>query len=175
MTAIAKTKPAAPRVSECGPTPETLAKYAVQRVKADVPGQADLLAIEPAHWRLLARRLISRDAAEWCDEYARQTELEAGAREPGNGEGFGPIVNRQVLASEWLRLAHRRITLLERDLLISACVKGHRRVDCAIVASIFPRDDETMAKFDDRVGKRVDAAIVRVIERASGFIVVLPK
>jgi hypothetical protein len=114
------------------------------------------------HVRLLLAKKIERPHYDWCEAYCRAIEALHGAR-PGKPDvefidemvESQAIYDRATKAAAFVRRAHERLTLRQRALLMSAVVMAHRACDVAIAAGIYPRDDETISAFTDRVAKRV--------------------
>jgi hypothetical protein len=172
---LKKVRKQRPEAADIGPTPGAISKaeiatIAPSRHTNDVPVSRK----QGMHDRLLKSQKISPAEHAWCERYACDCEIEQGARpgkpeveRVGDGANGWSFQDTQLAAQGRLRRARDNMTAQQRALVESACVKAHRVCDVAIVCGIFPGDDETMAAFQNRVGKRVEAHVTDAIKAGS--------
>ena len=125
------------------------------------------------HERLYARGKITDAEWNWVCRYIRESEIAIGAR-PGKPEiepsqpWAGPLIyNRQCAAIGFLRRAHARLSVQERQVLIAACVECVVVIELAPLVGLQARADEADEAYRARVGNRVQTACARIIRQAA--------
>ncbi len=124
----------------------------------------------PAHLRLCRQQRITADEFSWCEAFARACEAAPRYRggwtlDDVGGGHTGPEPSESALDAARLVSRVVRAAGAAADLLVGAVVEGYRICDLAVVIGLYPRDDETMSAFGNRVGARVDARVVALIQR----------
>lgn len=159
------------------PSPEYANHVHVEALKA--PRNTNMVPVSRVtgmHIRLEKAGKISPAESNWAERYAKDCEIEQGAR-PTRPETERVDEDRptgwsyedtRLLAQSRLRRSRERMTMRQREIVESACVKAHRVCDVAIVCGMRPKDNETMEEFSKRVDRYVKADVAKAIQAGAG-------
>ena len=165
-----------PETPDIGATPEALQRAHIEVIPP--PRNTNLAPVTRKmgmHARLVKAKKITPAEYEWIERYIRDCEIVSGAR-PGKPEHEPRHETHRewshadtlILAASRLRRAHDQMGT-DRELIDSACMYAHRICDVAMVAGLYPRDDETMISFTGRINKAVERIVFRAIRRSAAI------
>lgn len=164
-----------PLAATAAATPEALlrAQYAPVRL-ARYRLYDPVIRRQGLHDRLWDAGKIESAEWSWVERYALDCEIERGARTGARLDAaalgradlsYDDIV---IMAASRLRQARERMSSMQREVVEAACVHAQRVADVAVLMGIEPGEDETVAAFANRVGRRVERAVTMGIKAAFG-------